>query len=65
MKKREMDDSELNNVAGGANVIQNVDGSAVGGVDVGDGDASIEANENLGDCGMIRGGGSGTDLGNG
>ena len=61
-KNREMNDSELDKVAGG-NVIQNVDGSAIGGVDAGDGDTSIESNESLGDCGMIRGTGSGNQLG--
>jgi hypothetical protein len=60
-KKREMDDSELEDVAGG-NVIQNVDGTAVGGVEVGDGDTSLE-NDSLGDCGMIRGNASGNVLG--
>ena len=61
-KHREMNDSELDKVAGG-NVIQNVDGSAIGGVQVGDGDPTIDANESLGDCGMIRGTESGNQLG--
>jgi len=60
--KREMDDSELEDVAGG-NVIQNVDGTAVGGVQSGDPDTSIESNDSLGDCGMIRGNASGNLLG--
>jgi len=60
-KKHEIDDSELANVAGG-NVIQNVDGSAIGGVQD-DGDTSIESNDSLGDCGMIRGNASGNQLG--
>jgi hypothetical protein len=61
-KKREMDDSELDKVAGG-NVVQNVDGSLIGGVQVGDGDPSIDSDGPLGDCGMIRGTGSGSEFG--
>ena len=62
-KKREIDDSELDKVAGG-NVVQNVDGSVIGGVQIDDGDTSIDSDGSLGDCGMIRGSGSGSDFGN-
>lgn len=60
--KREMNDSELDKVAGG-NVIQNVDGSAIGSVEVDDGNASVDSNGSLGDCGMIRGVDSGNEIG--